>query len=620
MENMTDSRRFCDVVMKGGITSGVVYPLAIVKLAENFIFKNIGGTSAGAIAAAAAAAAECGRRNGKSGFPRLASLPTELGEIVSGNDTRLFRFFQPQPETRQLFNVLAAALGNKRSAAFRIAWASCRNFLFSLLLGLVPGLILVLVALLDPDRSALFWLVIVIGAVTALIGSLGSVSIAFLKRFLRVVPSNFYGLCTGMPNDKMKTNKEGALTPWLDRYLNLLAGRADGGPPLTFGDLWGTTKPGEEPDINLQMISTCLTHGRPYRLPFREDEDVHESNLFSFKPEEFRKLFPDTVVNWMQKHPHKSRHQDRYTAAGVVPMPEPRDLPVVVAVRMSLSFPVLLSAVPLYAIDFSRTNEADQVPERCWFSDGGISSNFPIHFFDSPLPRWPTFCIDLCDKHPDASPESVATSTMVNGNKDGIIELWNRFDQNFENGRFVPKKPGQKLTSFLSTIIHTMQNWTDSTQSRLPGFRDRIAHVSLSSEEGGLNLNMPPKRIKSLSDRGQKAGELFLERFGTTERPPMNWKNHCWVRFRTQLALIEEMLCKIESAWTSAQAVNYGDWLEGRIDPPSYDWAKANNQRQTAIDLTHHLIELAHIWVQAQSKLTDGSPRPRPEHRSRPRI
>ena len=41
--------RYCDIVMKGGITSGVVYPPAICRLAEHYHFKNIGGTSAGAI-------------------------------------------------------------------------------------------------------------------------------------------------------------------------------------------------------------------------------------------------------------------------------------------------------------------------------------------------------------------------------------------------------------------------------------------------------------------------------------------------------------------------------------------------------------------------------------------
>ena len=41
----------CDLVMKGGVTSGVVYPPVIVELAEKHEFVSIGGTSAGAIAA-----------------------------------------------------------------------------------------------------------------------------------------------------------------------------------------------------------------------------------------------------------------------------------------------------------------------------------------------------------------------------------------------------------------------------------------------------------------------------------------------------------------------------------------------------------------------------------------
>jgi len=38
--------RFCDIVMKGGITSGIVYPAAVVEIAKDFVFKNVGGTSA----------------------------------------------------------------------------------------------------------------------------------------------------------------------------------------------------------------------------------------------------------------------------------------------------------------------------------------------------------------------------------------------------------------------------------------------------------------------------------------------------------------------------------------------------------------------------------------------
>ncbi|HEY7819119.1 MAG TPA: patatin-like phospholipase family protein, partial [Vicinamibacteria bacterium] len=56
--------RKCDIIMKGGITSGIVYPKAVCRLALEYRFRAIGGTSAGAIAAAATAAAEYGRLKG----------------------------------------------------------------------------------------------------------------------------------------------------------------------------------------------------------------------------------------------------------------------------------------------------------------------------------------------------------------------------------------------------------------------------------------------------------------------------------------------------------------------------------------------------------------------------
>jgi predicted acylesterase/phospholipase RssA len=48
----------CDIVMKGGVTRGVVYPAAVAAIAKRFRFRSIGGTSAGAIAAVVTAAAE----------------------------------------------------------------------------------------------------------------------------------------------------------------------------------------------------------------------------------------------------------------------------------------------------------------------------------------------------------------------------------------------------------------------------------------------------------------------------------------------------------------------------------------------------------------------------------
>ena len=83
------------MVMKGGISSGVVYPLTVCKLATAYRLKSIGGTSAGAIAAVLAAAAEYRRREDVAspgaGFQALAEMPNEIA-------TALPTMFQPHPD------------------------------------------------------------------------------------------------------------------------------------------------------------------------------------------------------------------------------------------------------------------------------------------------------------------------------------------------------------------------------------------------------------------------------------------------------------------------------------------------------------------------------------------
>src|ERR1700729_2520398 len=89
--------RYCDLVMKGGVTSGVVYPPAICELARHYYFRSIGGTSAGAIAPALTAAAEYQRRRtGKdAGFRLLEELPARLAAPGAGGRSQLLRLFQP---------------------------------------------------------------------------------------------------------------------------------------------------------------------------------------------------------------------------------------------------------------------------------------------------------------------------------------------------------------------------------------------------------------------------------------------------------------------------------------------------------------------------------------------
>ena len=147
----------CDMVMKGGITSGVVYPLAICELAKTYTFKSLGGTSAGAIAASAAAAAEYGRQNrqaesNESGFEKLEKLPDWLGE-------NLFTLFQPQADTQKIFNLLVAGLSGDKGAAIgvKVLWASLVNFPFAALLGILPGLILAVLTILSASGALLVW-------------------------------------------------------------------------------------------------------------------------------------------------------------------------------------------------------------------------------------------------------------------------------------------------------------------------------------------------------------------------------------------------------------------------------------------------------------------------------
>ena len=135
----TQSLKKCDVVMKGGITSGIVYPGLICKLAERYQFQSIGGTSAGAIAAALTAAAEYARRKGHDAFSKVAEVPGWLGhgsEFAAGSN--LLNLFQPQRKLRVLFRLATAFLVQGwLQRALRCAQA----LWFEILLGLLPSLV-----------------------------------------------------------------------------------------------------------------------------------------------------------------------------------------------------------------------------------------------------------------------------------------------------------------------------------------------------------------------------------------------------------------------------------------------------------------------------------------------
>ena len=497
----------CDLVMKGGITSGIVYPAAVLELSKEFQFANIGGTSAGAIAAALTAAAEYRRQNGgdSAGFERIAELPAWMAEVVDGR-SRLLRLFQPTGETASLFEIALAYIEKKKWSA--VVRALLRGFPAGASAAAFVGVALMIVAAMAADHVAIVVVIAALIAITA-----GAVVIASVVEALlfanRALPRNGFGVSSGS-----------ALTEWLAEEIEIVAGVAQ---PLTFGDL-------RKAGVNLQMMTTNLTHGRPYRLPF-EDRNHY------FTPEDMRRLFPERIVQWMLEHAEVKR--ELY----VLPAD---DLPIVVATRMSLSFPLLLSAVPLWAIDFGRRTETHEA-ERCWFSDGGMTSNFPVHFFDAPVPRWPTFAINLAERSPRYHSEGQRIY-VPRTNHGGILEWWSPFDD---------------LFGFVKRIVGTMQNWRDNMLLHLPGQRDRIAHVLLAPGEGGLNLSMDRETIEDVASRGAEAGRAFREDF--------RWANHKWVRFLSFTSALEDALEKWERAFDDAtEPPTFRELVSGSMPLPSY--------------------------------------------------
>jgi hypothetical protein len=625
----------CDIVMKGGITSGVVYPAAVVELAKKYRFRNIGGTSAGAIAAALTAAAEYGRQKGTgTAFTArgLASIPQWLA-----GQGHLFELFRPNRATRPLFALLTRVLDSPQgqnkllatfAAVFTWSWPVT-------ILAAIPGLLFVLGGLAGGDNGAVAFGLALIFLIPLLI-SLGLLFDCLANK----VPENLYGICTGL-DDRDPSNAT-VLTNWLTATIDQLAGVENRSEPLTFGDLWGACGTADltaasplldeqqtvytideqrkARDVNLEMITTSLTLGRPYRFPFA-------SNIFYFQPSEFRKLFPARVVDHMVAKPRPltaKTEQDRADEAerrqwasslGLAPWPAAADLPIVVAARMSLSFPLLISAVPLHAVDWSlpnnRQNGTHPEFERCWFSDGGLSSNFPIHLFDGPIPMRPTFGIDLDAFPPDSEDQrdQSANVWMPMSNADGTLPTWTRFGE---------KRPD--LGGFVGAILNAMQNWQDNMQSRVPGFRDRIVHVYLNADEGGMNLNMSQQLLTKLAARGTCAGRRLIENFsepnpevcgGAVGRhQPTNWDNHRVVRYRTAMALLENWIRRFCGAYSG----DYKALTSRPLDAPpcSYRWHD-EGQRSYAATATAELLDMDARWKATGETFDDGTPRPSPE-------
>jgi hypothetical protein len=335
--------------------------------------------------------------------------------------------------------------------------------------------------------------------------------------------------------------------------------------------------------------------------------------------------FPDHVVEWMCNHPRSGaandtdadeRHQ-AFKDQGFCTLPAIGDLPVIVVTRMSLSFPILLSPVPLYSVDYRVAVPKGQPPalSRVWFTDGGLSSNFPITLFDAPLPQWPTFAINLRPLPGGVKPDSDESKnvTMVPNNGAGRQPDWNSF---------------ANLTGFGAALLNAMQNWNDSSQMILPGYRDRIVSVMLADFEGGLNLDMPAPVLTSLKERGKAAGRMIAARFADpdpafaqSDAPNMNWHNHRWLRFRTTMGAIREYLSQFSGGFASSQPgdSSYTDLIKESEAKPGESYPLPVGSAQEVLGLAQQL-QTAGVALANDAVLEDRLPHPPPELAIRPTL
>ncbi len=592
--------RFCDVVMKGGVTSGVVYPLAICHLASKYIIKNIGGTSVGAIAAAITAAAEYQRRTKKTGagYALLAKLPEFLTQ-----DGTLRALFNADPGA-QIFLNSALKFTGSRPVPTKIVLALIQFWWPTLLAGIALywALYGILVWITAPVHRELYvrlhwgagWLMLLL--------LLPTVILIFYVSSKWKLDHNDFGWGHGYHKSdirKLKAiknvtdlTKDGTprLIGWLDAFIQAAAGRSIEDPPLTFGDLRGTHDPEwykehqkDEYGIDFRMVTTCLTLGRPFEVPFDPAEpiglvpdptscaDAPRPDLY-FKKADMEKLFPPRIVQHLEQH--GSRHSIHHH---YVRFPAANDVPIVVAARLSMSFPILFCAVKLYATDIHGTMQP------VWFSDGGLTSNFPIHFFDSPLPRWPTFAIDLLGSDPNESKGHrgkyrEGAVFLESRHRPGTINPWNRL------GR------GEGSTiGFLMTIVDTARTWLDETSLTLRGNASRTIGIRLKTGEGGINLQMPKAIIQGLFERGQTAGELLLRLFASAP-DTVTWQHQRWYRYRGAMGSLTRWLRGFETGYAGLAGDPQADY-DRLFTPCRFDPARTPSAQAATKDVSSERSE-----------------------------
>jgi predicted acylesterase/phospholipase RssA len=612
----------CDLIMKGGVTSGLVYPGAIYALSEQFRLRNIGGTSAGAIGAVAAAAMEFGRRssNNPDARSQMGDLPSELAAKTDQGESRLEAMFcgdpgriAGEPGTAPLLAGLKGVLAGRPGALRRLlggakrplASTAAATAVQALAGGVLAGFVAAqagMGAIITASAAALATLATIYGTgkpnVVASVQHGAPISLGSLNRALRPFVSNGLGLATGFadpPGATIKGDQLPSLTLWLHQTIQRLAGLSATEPDdvLTFGKLWSL---GTDPNpsafdvraIDLVLVCSDLNRMQSASFPFLPD-----NHRLYYDPVEWQRLFPEPVLKALEKHswPVLSDAMPaalgydldniRQAAKGLGAvgerlrlLPKGKHIPIIVGARASMAFPGLFTPLPLWVLRWigePKVVGLEPVLSPVYLSDGGITSNFPIHLFDSVLPTRPTFAVNLLYPGDDLSIEeftaddgnaargkSVPGNVRTLGSSFAVDEQYSTemlimpfADQDRVNFYKAPASgaPVQQVAGLIARVVETARTWGDVSLYNQVGVRDRIIHIRLTGQEGGFNLSMDKASINSLNVKGTAAGTTLNCRFrfenpvdtlDTRGRFTLTWNNHR--RIRAESVLIAQDL------------------------------------------------------------------------------
>lgn len=382
------------------------------------------------------------------------------------------------------------------------------------------------------------------------------------------------------------------LVEWVADRIDDLAGvprpaRAADRYALTFGELWlgrlGARSAGDldllrraaaDPElrvVDLRLATTDLSAGRPHTVPFRPVTGSRAAGgSWLFCHDCLVEVLPGRVVEQMiLTSPGHAAAIDcpRHEGQTLHELPDPWDLPVVAAARMSAAAPGLLSAVPLVTVEPAGAGGPRRARVHL-FADGALTGGFDVSAFDRLLPRWPTFALDL---EPPAGPDG-----------DPAPAGWGMLPE--QDGRPVHRDlhPTARPLDQALAALAAVTGWQDRVQADLPGLRGRVARVRGLPAGSGPTLLLGQADVLRLALRGHHAGAALVERFTGPDggvAGQTGTDRYRWVRMRAALGQYRELSQEIGARLPlySDLAAAYrvpaalGSWFTPPLPPGSPD-------------------------------------------------